>query len=68
MANLSMEVVLHQVWAALTFNMQLVTTEDWSVFNREAAAYVRSRVGEFPITPRGLLEPLEPAGTEDCGD
>lgn len=65
MANVNMVTVLHQVWAALTFNMRLVTTEDWNVFNRRAAAYVRSRPQDFPLTMRGLLEPVESTETGD---
>lgn len=57
-AGLSMEQILHSVWAALVFNMRIVNTIDWQAFNREAAAYIRNvPAGTFPLTRRGLLEP-----------
>ena len=59
-ANISLEQILHTTWAGLTLNTRLVTTEDWNVFNRAAAAYVRAQRDRFPLTPRGLLEQVEP--------
>lgn len=57
-ANVPMDLILHMTWAALVFNTRLVTTTDWRVFNQAAAAYVRSQKDKFPLTARGLLEPL----------
>jgi hypothetical protein len=59
-ANVPMDLILHMTWAALVFNTRLVTTTNWRVFNQAAAAYVRSRKDDFPLTDRGLLEPLPP--------
>ncbi len=55
-ANVPMDLILHMTWAALVLNTRLVTTTDWNVFNREAAAFVRQHKGRFPLTERGLLE------------
>jgi len=57
-ANVPMDLILHMTWAALVMNTRLVTTTDWRVFNPAAAAYVRSHADQFPLTERGLLEPL----------
>jgi hypothetical protein len=57
-ANVPMDLILHMTWAALVLNTRLVTTTDWRVFNPEAAAYVRGHADRFPLTERGLLEPL----------
>jgi hypothetical protein len=57
-ANVPMDLILHMTWAALVLNTRLVTTTDWRVFNPAAAAYVRSRKDTFPLTERGLLEPV----------
>ncbi len=57
-ANVPMDLILHLTWAALVLNTRLVTTTDWQVFNPEAAAYVRAHSDQFPLTERGLLEPL----------
>jgi hypothetical protein len=57
-ANVPMDLILHMTWAALVLNTRLVTTTDWRVFNPAAAAYVRSHKDKFPLTDRGLLEPL----------
>ena len=59
-ANVPLELILHMTWAALVLNTRLVTTTDWRVFNPAAAAYVRSQKDKFPLTDRGLLEPLPP--------
>lgn len=59
-ANVPMDLILHMTWAALVLNTRLVTTTDWRVFNPAAAAYVRSHKDRFPLTERGLLEPLPP--------
>lgn len=48
--------VLHQVWAALTFNMQCVNVRPGEVMNREAADYVRLHPDRFPLTDEGLFE------------
>ncbi|MBI3469183.1 MAG: hypothetical protein HY000_39775 [Planctomycetes bacterium] len=58
-ANMPLGEILHTTWAALVLNMKLVNTIDWQIFNREAAIYVRANCSKFPITPRGLLEPLD---------
>jgi hypothetical protein len=63
-ANVSMAEILHMTWAALVFNMRVVNTVDWQGFNPEAAAYVRAHSSRFPLTQRGLLEPLAAAGQE----
>lgn len=55
-AGISLEQVLHQVWAGLTFNMKTVNTRPGEVMNHDAAVYVRSNADLFPITDRGLFE------------
>ncbi len=57
-ANVPMDLILHMTWAAIVLNTRLVTTTDWNVFNPQAAAYVRAHKDRFPLTDRGLLEPL----------
>lgn len=58
LANVPMDLILHMTWAGLVLNTRIVNTIDWQVFNPAAAAYVRSHSNEFPLTDRGLLEPL----------
>lgn len=58
LAGVPMDLILHMTWAGLVMNTRLVTTTDWRVFNPAAAAYVRSHSHKFPLTERGLLEPL----------
>ncbi len=55
-AGLSMDLILHQIWAALTFNMKCVNTSYGEILNRDAAEFVRARAERFPLTFRGLLE------------
>jgi hypothetical protein len=55
-AGISMELILHQIWAGLTFNMQTVNTRPGQIVNPEAAVYVRASAHLFPITRRGLFE------------
>lgn len=58
MPNITMEEILHTTWAGLVLNTRLVNTIDWQVFNRHAAAFIRSAApGKFPLTHRGLMEP-----------
>jgi hypothetical protein len=58
--GISMELILHQLWSGLTFNMKTVNTRPGQVVNPEAAVYVRASAGQFPITTKGLFE--EPDG------
>jgi hypothetical protein len=53
---ISMDQILHQTWAALTFHMSAVNTERFEAANREAAVYVRDNAPQFPITVKGLFE------------
>jgi hypothetical protein len=55
-AGISLELVLHQVWAGLMFNMKTVNTRPGQVINPEAAVYVRTNAHLFPISHRGLFE------------
>jgi hypothetical protein len=57
--------VLHMTWAALVFNLRVVDTVDWHGLNPEAAAYVRANREMFPLTERGLFEPLEDPGKQE---
>jgi ubiquitin-protein ligase len=50
--------ILHMTWAALTFNVRVMDTVDWHGLNPEAAAYVRANKEKFPLTMRGLFEPV----------
>lgn len=54
--GISFDSVLHQVWAALTFNMKCVNVRPGEVMNREAADYVRLHPERFPLTDEGLFE------------
>jgi hypothetical protein len=54
--GISLELILHQIWAGLTFNMQSVNTNPGQIVNAEAAVYVRTNAHLFPITRRGLFE------------
>jgi hypothetical protein len=58
-AGISLELILHQVWAGLTFNMKFVNTRAGQIVNGEAAAYVRANAHRLPITKRGLFEEPE---------
>lgn len=65
MPGISMEQILHTVWAALVFNMRLVNTVDWQGLNSAAAQYVREHgATQFPLTRRGLLERSDPKPLE----
>jgi hypothetical protein len=55
-AGVSLELILHQVWAGLMFNMKAVNTRPGQIVNAEAAMYVRANAHLFPITTRGLFE------------
>jgi hypothetical protein len=55
-AGISLETILHQVWAGLMFNMRAVNTRPGQVVNADAATYVRANAHLFPITKRGLFE------------
>ena len=52
----SMELVLNQLWAGLMMNMKVANTRPREIINARAAAYVRDRVHQFPITAKGLFE------------
>jgi hypothetical protein len=54
--GVSMESILNQLWAAVTFNMSIVNTISGEVVNREAADFVRANVHRFPLRHEGLLE------------
>jgi hypothetical protein len=55
-AGISLESILHQVWAGLMFNMKAVNTRPGQIVNAEAATYVRANTHNFPISRRGLFE------------
>lgn len=55
-AGISLELIWHQVWAGLMFNMKTVNTRPGQIVNPEAAVYVRANAHQFPITTRGLFE------------
>jgi hypothetical protein len=55
-AGVSLELIVHQIWAGLTFNMQTVNTRPREIVNAAAAVYVRANAHLFPITRRGLFE------------
>jgi hypothetical protein len=54
--GISLDQILHQTWAGLTFHMSAVNTERYQVANPAAAAYVRDNATQFPITDKGLFE------------
>jgi hypothetical protein len=54
--GISMELILHQVWAGLMFNMKTVNTRPGQIVNGAAAVYVRANAHQFPISRRGLFE------------
>jgi hypothetical protein len=54
--GISLDQILHQTWAGLTFHMSAVNTERYQVANPAAAAYVRDNATQFPITGKGLFE------------
>jgi hypothetical protein len=58
--GISLELILNQVWAALSFNMNYVNTSHGDVLNPVAAAYVRANAEKFPLHHSGLFEPLDP--------
>lgn len=60
--GLSMEQILHTLWAALTFNMKVVNPRLGEVLCREAAEFVIQHRDNFPLTEAGLFE-AEPG---DC--
>ncbi len=59
-AGFTWESMLHLLWAGLNLNLSAVNLGHGDVVNREAAAFVRSRVDDFPISNKGLFEePVE---------
>jgi hypothetical protein len=54
--GVSMESILNQLWAAVTFNMTIVNTISGDVVNAEAADFVRANAHRFPLCREGLLE------------
>jgi hypothetical protein len=57
--ELTIELVVHQTFAALVFNMDKVNTRFGEIANGAAAVYVRENAQRFPLTRRGLFEDLE---------
>jgi hypothetical protein len=55
-AGIALDLILHQAWAGLMFNMKAVNTRPGQIVNPEAAMYVRANAHQFPITVRGLFE------------
>jgi hypothetical protein len=55
-AGVSLEYILNQAWAALTFNMKSVNTRSGEILNLEAARFVRANASRFPLTDKGLFE------------
>jgi len=55
-SGISLESVLHQVWAAVTFNMKCINVRPGEVMNRDAADFVRLNPERFPLTAEGLFE------------
>ena len=55
--GVSLDLVIHQLWAAFTFNMKTINTRSGQIVNPDAAVYVRANAHLFPITKRGLFEP-----------
>jgi hypothetical protein len=58
-AGIALDLVIHQLWAAFTFNMKIINTRHGQIVNPEAALYVRANAHRFPITKRGLFEPSD---------
>lgn len=54
--GLSMEQILHQVWALIAWNMRCVNVRPGEYVNREAALYFLTHRAEFPLTEAGLYE------------
>jgi hypothetical protein len=54
--GIPLDLILHQVWAGLMFNMKIVNTRPGQIVNPEAAIYVRSNAHLFPISTRGMFE------------
>jgi hypothetical protein len=54
--GLSMEQILHTLWAAITFNMHYLNVRPGEVMNREAAEHVQHFSATFPLTEAGLFE------------
>ena len=54
--GLSLESILHQLWAGLTQNLNVASTVPGNVANGRAAEYVRTNASQFPITSKGLFE------------
>ena len=54
--GLSLETILHQTWAGLTFNMGKVNTVDGEILNVAAAHFVRANAERFPLTHKGIFE------------
>lgn len=60
-AGFACESVLHLLWAGLNLNMSVVSLGHDEVINRDAAAFVRSRLNDFPISNKGLFEAPDPS-------
>lgn len=58
-AGVSLEYILNQAWAGLTFNMKSVNTRNGDILNNEAARFVRANAERFPLTDKGLFETPE---------
>jgi hypothetical protein len=58
--GLSLEYIIHQAWAGLTFNMRKVNTQRGDILNPAAARFVRANAERFPLTQKGIYE--EPDG------
>jgi len=58
--GLSLETILHQTWAGLTFNMRRINTSNGEILNIEAAEFVRANAERFPLTQKGILEVPDP--------
>ena len=54
--GIPLDLILHQVWAGLMFNMKTVNTQPGQIVNPEAALYVCANAHLFPISTRGMFE------------
>ena len=57
-AGISMEAILHLVWAAIT--LQSCNTIEWQGLNPRAADFIRRHADEFPIVSTGLFAAPDP--------
>lgn len=62
--GVSLEYILNQAWAALTFNMKSVNTRRGDILNPDAARFVRANAERFPLTEKGLFETPDEPGSE----